>query len=349
MEINEVTIKRILDLIHKRVVDKWATLPLSLFPYEEDYVEYYEGVYNFLNKELSISDREGLNKLFMLFVVNYNEDGDYDEIDNADITERDLLDMFGPHIMGVSHFFGVTPFLIEEGDFQHWYMDVVYVHTINEWFAVGDERQLKRSKYQYSEDRWSDESEVLDILGVETYLSFCFVGDSDKRMLSIDISNMREQDMKDEDVIEFLRFYSTDIDQETAFDIVERYDEVAEQWGELPASADDAKYLLEMRGLVYEGRDEVRNIIYNNNYVALSDNDDLIEWLIEYGYVGVKNGKPNIDREQYRRLPKWLKFDWEDFHEDDVMQFDWVDMSPYGWGDYFKYNGDIYYILKIDY
>ncbi len=73
MEINEVTIKRILDLIHKRVVDKWATLPLSLFPYEEDYVEYYEGIYNFLNKEFSISDGEAFNILFILFVKFFHK------------------------------------------------------------------------------------------------------------------------------------------------------------------------------------------------------------------------------------------------------------------------------------
>ena len=49
------------------------------------------------------------------------------------------------------------------------------------------------------------------------------------------------------------------------------------------------------------------------------------------------------------KLPNWLSFDWNSFNEEQLNNLEVTDLSPYGDYDTFKWNGDTYYIYRIDY
>jgi hypothetical protein len=76
------------------VVDKWRTLPLSLYPYEEDYGDYYGNIFNFINKTLGFDDSETINQIFNYFIWNYNDEGDYSNTETPNIKYTNLLNMF---------------------------------------------------------------------------------------------------------------------------------------------------------------------------------------------------------------------------------------------------------------
>jgi hypothetical protein len=173
------------------------------------------------------------------------------------------------------------------------------------------------------------------------YLMFCEVRDTNKRIISSEESNYYEKDMSDEDVIDYLNDNSNDSE------LVDEYMELEEKWGELLPSEDGTEYTKRMDEIISEGREIVRELIYDAIYEKLSDNDSLTDYLWELGYITKKGGYFSVPPKT--KLPNWLSFDWNSFNEEQLDNLEVSELSPYGDYDTFKWDGDTYYIYRIDY
>ncbi len=327
------------------VVDKWSTLPLSLYPYEEDYGEYYATIYNFIHKDLGFDGLETINKIFYYFIWNYNDEGNYGNTENPKIDHSNLLNMFDDRGLILADYFVIPPFLIEKMEYPNYEMPVFFNHSDGNHHSIANDEEVEDSKRIYSEDRWQDESEIWEFLGGDIYLDFVYVSDTDKRLVSNEESSHWESEMDEEEVIDYLRENMNEY--ENAKVIVESYDEVASVWGELPASANGAPYQMKMTDIADEGREIVREIIYSYAYERLDDNEELINYLFENGYL---HKSKNSNGYGINKMPDWVTFDWEEFYDYDVDNIEIDDLSSYGAYDTFKGNDNIYYyIMTTDY
>jgi len=327
------------------VVNKWGTLPLSLYPYEEDYVDYYTNIYNFIHKDLGFDDIDVINQIFYYFIWNYDDEGDYSDTINHEISNTNLMNIFDDRGIILADFHKVPPFLIEKMDYPNYDMPVFFNHSDDNHYAIANENEIESSKRIFSEDRWHGESEVWETLGAETYLGYVSVSDTDKRMVATETSSQEESELEEIEVIDYLRDNMEEY--ENAKSIVKSYDEVEEAWGELPASANAAPYEMKMSDIADDGRETVREIIYDYIYERLDDNEELVDYLMEFGYVSKRNGNLIIED---NRLPDWLSFDWYDFHDYDVEHIEIGDLTSYGEYETFKGKDNIYYyIMPVDY
>lgn len=341
-ELNKKFLDRVCNTIHTNVANNWGTVPLSLYPYEEDYQDYYIQLYEFIGDSLFVDDYENLKEIFLYFIYNYNEDANYSNAEYPDISNDDLLDQFDDSVVIASIYFKTLPFFIESMEFwSYGEVPVYYILTEDEHYAIGNWSQVKAAMKHEVDDRWYSETDVIDILGMDYYLMFCEVSDTDKRIISSEESNYYEGDMSDEDVIDYLYNYS-DYSK-----LVSEYNELEEKWGELPSSEDGSKYTKRMDEIVSEGREIVRELIYDDIHEKLSDNDSLKDYLWELGYITKKDGYFSVPPKT--KLPNWLSFDWNSFNEEQLDNLEVSDLSPYGDYDTFKWNGDTYYIYRIDY
>ena len=319
------------------VVTKWGTLPLSLYPYEEDYGDYYASIFNFIDKTLDFDDIETINKIFYYFIWNYNDEGEYSDTENPNISYSDLLNMFDDRGLILADYLKVNPFLIEKMEYPNYKMPVYFNYSDDNHYSIANEDEVESSKRIYSEDRWQTEEEVWESYGGETYLDFISVSDTDKRMISNEEASRYESEMDEEEIIDYLRDNMGEY--ENAKSIVEAYDEVAEAWGELPASAAGAPYQMKMSDIADDGRETVREIIYGYIYERLED--DLVDYLHELGYVN-KGTSYAINE-----IPSWISFDWEEFHNYDVDRIEIEDLTSYGAYETFKGKDNIYYYIMI--
>ena len=322
------------------VVTKWATLPLSLYPYDEDYGDYYGSIFNFIDKTLDFDDIETINKIFYYFIWNYNDEGDYWNAENPDISYTNLLNIFDDRGLILADYLRVNPFLIEKMEYPNYEMPVFFNHSDDNHYSIGNDREIEDSKRIFSEDRWVEENDVWELLGAETYLEFVSVSDTDKRIVANEEASHYEGEMDEEEVIDYLRDNMREY--EKAKSIVKAYDEVAEAWGELPASAAGAPYQMKMTDIADDGRETVREIIYDYTYERLED--DLVDYLFEWGYISKRDNNFKIEG---KSLPSWLSFDWEEFHDYDVDNIEIGDLTSYGDYDDFKGKDNIYYYIMI--
>lgn len=320
-------------------------LPTELVDLEE-FSDLYAEIWDFLTLTM-LFDKNTATHLFYLFVLNYNRDGIYTNIENVrTLNYDDQKEIFDVNTMVLSDHFNTLPFLIERLSYDEYDIPSYNVKTENKYYACGDEEAIERGKKDYVESYWSDGDEVYHSFGAEHYITYCFVGDTDKRMISSEEASHYESDMDEEEVIDYLRDNMREY--EKAKSIVKAYDEVAEAWGELPASAAGAPYQMKMTDIADDGRETVREIIYDYTYERLED--DLVDYLFEWGYISKEQGGyVTMNKKQWENLPSWVDFDWEDFEEDQVQNMEIEQLSPYEDVDrVYLDNGDIYYIIQIE-
>jgi hypothetical protein len=258
-------------------------VPLALYPYDEDYHDYYIQIYEFIRDSLFVDDYENLKEIFLYFIYNYNGDGNYSNAKYPDITNDDLLDQFDDRVVIASIYFKTLPFFIfSELYWSYGEVPVYYILTEDEHYAIGTWSQVKAAMEHEVSERWEYETDVIDVLGVDHYLMFCEVSDTDKRIISSEESSEYEGDMSDEDVIPYLNDNSNDSE------LVDEYMELEEKWGELLPSEDGTEYTKRMDEIITEGREIVRELIYDAIYEKLSDNDSLKDYLWELGYITKK-------------------------------------------------------------
>jgi hypothetical protein len=115
---------------------------------------------------------------------------------------------------------------------------------------------------------------------------------------------LTESEMSDEEIIDFLSHNGSRVN----YELVKEYKEMEEEWGELTSSEDGSQYKLRMSEIVEKGRENVREIIYDDIYNRLEN--DLTEYLEELGYV-------SGHRDAFKNLPPWVHFSWEEFNDDE--------------------------------
>ena len=319
-------------------------LPTDLVDLEE-FSDLYVEIWDFLTLTM-LFDKNTATHLFYLFVLNYNREGDYINIENVRIlTYDDQKEIFDDNIMVLVDHFNTIPFLIERLPYDQYDIPSYFVKTENKYYACGDEETIERGKKDYVDSYWGDGDEVFHSFGAEHYLMYCYVGDTDKRMISSEEASHYESDMDEEEIIDRLKYEGGGKNKE----IVEEYEELNEKWGELPASKDGSQYELRIDEIIEEGRQLVREIIYDEVYDRLEN--ELEDYLWEMGYISKEQGGyVTMNKSQWDNLPSWVDFDWEDFNEDRVREMDIGQLSPYEDVDrVYLDNGDIYYIIQIDY
>lgn len=319
-------------------------LPTELVDLKEFYHLYTE-IWDFLTLTM-LFDNDIATYLFYLFVLNYNKEGVYSNIESVrTLTYDDQKEIFGDRIMLLSDHFNTLPFLIESLPFSHYGLPSYFIHTEDEWYCVGNEREIEDAKRDYVDTHWVDEEDVYYSFGPHFYISYCSVTNTDKRMISSEEASYYESDMDEEEIIERLKYEGGRKNKE----IVEEYGELKEKWDELPASKDGSQYELRIDEIIEEGRELVREIIYDDVYDRLEN--DLEDYLWEMGIISKnKSGYITMNKEQWNNLPSWIYFDWEDFTDSQLNDLELELLSPYENVDsVYLDNGDIYYIIQIDY
>lgn len=331
--------EKLLKIIHDNVLLPFYDgneLPTELV----DLVEFnllYGEIYSFL-KNVMVFDEKTLTHLFYLFVLNYNKEGEYKDIENvrSGLSYEEQIEMFGERVMFLSDHFKTLPFLIERLDFDHYGIPSYFIYKDDKWVAFGNSVEVNEAIKVYIDDRWYSEEDVFHTFGVETYLSYCSVGDTDKRIISGEESNHYESDMSDEEIIDYLSHNGSRVN----YELVKEYKEMEEEWGELSSSEDGSQYELRMGEIVEEGRENVRELIYDDTYDRLENY--LTEYLEELGYV-------SRHRDAFKNLPHWLQFSWKEFNDDEFDNFEIWQLSPYENVESVSLdNGDTYYMIQID-
>ena len=196
---------------------------------------------------------------------------------------------------------------------------------------------------EYIDSIYDTEEDVFHQYGGQTYISYCYVSDTDKRIISGEESNYYESEMSSEEIIDYLT------DDESSKKIVEEYKELEEEWGALPSSKDGSQYELRMEEVVEEGREVVREIVYDDVYNKLENY--LTDYLTSMGYIETDSkGYVRVSQDQFDRLPSWVVFNWEEFNDVEKENFEMGNLSPYeNIDEVYLDNGDIYYMIEIDY
>ena len=333
--------EKVLKIIHDNVLVPYYSIEFNL-PTEivdlREFIPLFVEIYEFL-KNVMMFDNETTSHLFYLFVLNYNKEGEYKDIENVRVglTYEEQMEMFGEKVMFLSEHFGTLPFLIDRMEYDTYGIPTYNITTIDETYAFGNQKQLDEAIKVYIDDRWYSEEDVFFTFGVETYLSYCSVSDTDKRIVSGEEANHYESDMSDEEIIDYLSYNGSRVN----YELVKEYKEMEEEWGELSSSEDGEQYKIRMSEIVEEGRENVREIIYDDTYNRLEN--DLSEYLEELGYV-------SGHRDAFKNLPPWVQFSWEEFNDDEFDNFEIWQLSPYeNVDEAYLDNGDIYYIIQVDY
>lgn len=339
--------EKLLKIIHDNVLvpfyDDGNELPTELLDLEE-FVGLYFEIDTFL-KDVMLFNGKISSHLFNLFVLNYNIEGNYKDIENVRVglTYDEELSMFGERVMLLSQHFKTLPFLIEPLQFSHYGLSTYLIKKTHEYYAIANQKDIDNAVDEYVNQLYGTEEDVFHQYGGQTYISYCSVSDTDKRIISDEESNYYESEMSSEEIIDYLT------DDESSKKIVEEYKELEEEWGALPSSKDGSQYELRMEEVVEEGREVVREIVYDDVYDKLENN--LSDFLNEYGYIRIDSrGYKNVSQEQFDNLPKWLRFDWESFNDVEIENFELGNLSPYeNIDEVYLDNGDIYYMIEIDY
>lgn len=318
-------------------------LPTDLVDLEE-FSDLYAEIWDFLTLTM-LFDKNTATHLFYLFVLNYNKEGVYTNIENVrTLNYDDQKEIFDVRIMVLADHFNTIPFLIERLHWDQYDIPSYLVKTENKYYACGDEETIERAKNDYVDSYYSDGDEVFHAFGAGHYISYCFVGDTDKRMISSEEASHYESDMDEEEIIDRLKYEGGGKNKE----IVEEYEELKEKWGELPTSKDGSQYELRIDEIIEEGRELVREIIYDDVYDRLEN--DLENYLWEMGVISKEQGGYiTMSKEQWTNLPNWVDFNWGDFTDDQARDLELEQLSPYENVDsVYLDNGDIYYIIQIE-
>jgi len=180
-------------------------LPTDLVDLEE-FLELYSEIWDFLTLTM-LFDKVTATHLFYLFVLNYNKEGDYTNIENVrTLTHDDQKEIFDDKIMVLADHFNTIPFLIERLPYDQYDIPSYFVKTENKYYACGDEETIERGKKDYVDSYWGDGDEVFHSFGAEHYLMYCYVGDTDKRMISSEEASHYESDMDEEEIIDRLKY-----------------------------------------------------------------------------------------------------------------------------------------------
>lgn len=341
-ELNEKILYKSCKILHTNLINTWDTIPSELYPYNVDYQVEYKQIYDFIVDKLFVEDYENIKQIFLYFIYNYNEDGDYSVTEYPEINYGDLVKQSPNGVAVASQYIGVLPFFVVQTLLWDYGEVPVYnILTEDEDYAIGTYSQIMAAMKHDVVDRFFNETEVISIFGLEYFLMFCNVSEVDKRNVSSEYSRFFVESLADTDLISYLE------DSGENSELLDEYMELKEYNYESTPSEVVTKYSKRMGEIINQSRDIVREFIYEEIYEKLSDDATLIDFLMEENYIFKKGGY--LEVASVKKLPNWLIFDWDSFSDDQLDNYEISHLSPYDEYYTFDWKGDTYYIYKTTY
>jgi len=351
----------VLNLIHQKVIK----------PYEEHYgnsidpidnateliedIDLLKRIYDFLSDVMELGHIASQSFIDLL-VSNFRSDGDYTDLNNAVYKPKDQK----PYEKIYTEWAGITPYLVDDVDQTGYNVPIVYDAYVEQHYMIGNKDQLEHYVREYNENRWDYDSEIINTLGEEIYIELLYVSNADARMIAIEDARMVVEDISDSHLLERLEEMNSPLRNE--------YDRLENDIDDADADEDTSELERKKDNIILQGREVVREEIYDNTYDKLINN--LTDWLWELGYIssrsdtkefefssnlrkkrGFGQGQGMVDLD---KLPPWLQFDRDTFIQnevDDTMENENFEILSYNNEEAAEItvDGNTYYIIDTDY
>ena len=324
-EINIRGIRKVMNTIQKHFIGKLEKKPDFLFPFDgsvDKINDIYIPLFDFI-EELITSDYSEIMDILNTFIVNYNPEGNYENVNNVTTLSEDKLNsMFEYEVIVLSNYFKTSPFLILKEKTLYYGLPIYYIREEENFYCIGDYRNMVNATKEYLRDRFSDNTEIIASIGTEEYINYLFIEDYDKDRLSDEMATERESEMSDDQILGYLKRFS----KPHIVDLVNSYENSSED---------------EKGEIIEELRKYSIEFLSNQYYDEL---DDVFEYLLERGFISTTDdGKIEINN-----IPYYITFDWNSFIDDESGDVHFEQLSDYG--QVYRYGGDNpYYMIKIDY
>jgi hypothetical protein len=319
-------IRKVLNTIQKYFIGKLEKKPDNLFSFDGyiDKVEdFYIPLFDFIGETIT-SEHSELMDIFNTFIVEYNPEGNYENVDGiVKLTEGNLKTIFDYEVIVLTNYFRTSPYLIGKVGTRYYSLPIYYIHEEENFYCIGDYQDMIYATKEYLRDRYYDQQEIINSIGGEEYINYLFIEDYDKDRLSNEMSIERESEMSDEEILGYLKRFS----KPHIVDLVNSYENSSEE---------------ERGEIIEELRKYSIEFLYNQYYDEL---DNIFEYLLERGFIDITDDGRQVE---INKIPNFIKFDWDNFIDDESGDVHFEQLSDYG--QVYRYGGDNpYYMIKIDY
>lgn len=180
-EFNKDGIKRVLNTIQKHFISKLERKPDLLYPFDGSMVKVdsiYIPLFDFI-KDFITSDYNDIMDIFYTFIVKYNPEGDYENVDHlVSLNEKILDSMFSDEVIILSRYFRTSPFLISGEPSLYYGLPIYYVYEEENFFCIGNFNQMVDATKEFLKDRYWNWGEITQSIGVENYIGYLYVKDN---------------------------------------------------------------------------------------------------------------------------------------------------------------------------
>ena len=322
-EIDIRGVRKVMNTIQKHFIGKLEKKPDFLFPFDgsvDKVNDVYIPMFDFIG-ELITSDYSEIMGILNTFIVNYNPEGNYENVDSiVTLSEDKLKSMFEYEVIVLSNYFKTSPFLILKEKTLYYGLPIYYIREEENFYCIGDYQDMINATKEFLRDRFYDADEIISSIGVEEYINYLYIEDFDKERLVNKMSIERESEMSDEQILGYMKRSTKPF----IVDLINRYEN----------SSEDGEIIKELRKYTIE-------FLYDQYYDEL---DNVFEYLLERGFINTTDD----DKIEINNIPNYITFDWDSFINDESGDVHFDQLSDYG--QVYRYGGDNpYYMIKIDY
>ena len=322
-EIDIRGVRKVMNTIQKHFIGKLEKKPDFLFPFDgsvDKVNDVYIPMFDFIG-ELITSDYSEIMGILNTFIVNYNPEGNYENVDSiVTLSEDKLKSMFEYEVIVLSNYFKTSPFLISKEISLYYSLPIYYIREEENFYCIGDYQDMINATKEFLRDRFYDADEIISSIGEEEYINYLYIPDWDKEKLADEMSIERESEMSDEQILGYMKRSTKPF----IVDLINRYEN----------SSEDGEIIKELRKYTIE-------FLYDQYYDEL---DNVFEYLLERGFINTTDD----DKIEINNIPNYITFDWDSFINDESGDVHFDQLSDYG--QVYRYGGDNpYYMIKIDY
>ena len=324
-EIDIRGVRKVMNTIQKHFIGKLEKKPDFLFPFDgsvDKVNDIYIPMFDFIG-ELITSDYSEIMGILNTFIVNYNSEGNYENVDSiVTLSEDKLKSMFEYEVIVLSNYFKTSPFLILKEKTLYYGLPIYYIREEENFYCIGDYQDMINATKEFLRDRFYDADEIISSIGEEEYVNYLYIESWDKDRLSDEMATDRESEMSDDQILGYLKRFS----KPHIVDLVNSYENSSED---------------EKGNIIEELRKYSIEFLSNQYYDEL---DNVFEYLLERGFINTTDD----DKIEINNIPNYITFDWDSFINDESGDVHFDQLSDYG--QVYRYGGDNpYYMIKIDY
>ena len=202
-EIDIRGVRKVMNTIQKHFIGKLEKKPDFLFPFDgsvDKVNDVYIPMFDFIG-ELITSDYSEIMGILNTFIVNYNPEGNYENVDSiVTLSEDKLKSMFEYEVIVLSNYFKTSPFLILKEKTLYYGLPIYYIREEENFYCIGDYQDMINATKEFLRDRFYDADEIISSIGEEEYINYLYIPDWDKEKLADEMSIERESEMSDEQI-----------------------------------------------------------------------------------------------------------------------------------------------------